>query len=617
MDQDKHDDSGGGRDGLPSPSIDNGARPPTLELETQDQPASQYRNASSIRVFEFPSVGHNYAAVSPQSSGAPSFHTAFSWKENNDSPNGGNENGSDALGLGFEGEREHFRKLSTTSSLSVNTNCATFETDGSDPRRYPPQPVSLECRTSVPARSPSFQSPTSPISSRTRDCGFSLRSSALERHINEQAESSGSATELQLVTNSAGYASPLSAGDGAGAETTIAVSSAGEQADVEHAAKSVKKPDAMSSLPHYETWMASKAARKGLRVRIRAIKEQVRKKILKIRDIPPSKDGRHLQLDPARKKPLVDDRTGNDYINNAILSSRYTLYSFLPRQLFAQFSKLANFYFLCVSILQMIPGLSTTGTYTTIVPLLFFVTISIAKEGYDDLRRYRLDKAENNKTAYILHAECPTTNSDDGCGNTAISGSEHWVETKWRDIRVGDIVKLSRDDAVPADIAVLQATGTEDVAYIETIALDGESNLQSKQASPPLSRIGKSTIDLAKCNAHFVLEDPNLDLYNFEGKVSVGEETLPMTNNEVIYRGSIVRNTSEVTGMVIYTGEECKIRMNATKNPRIKAVSGQLSYLLVIQTALTSISSQLYRLWSTKSSSSLSSSSSCLRSSTP
>ncbi len=59
--------------------------------------------------------------------------------------------------------------------------------------------------------------------------------------------------------------------------------------------------------------------------------------------------------------------------------------TFVPRQLVAQFSKVANFYFLTISILQMIPGLSTTGRFTTIVPLLFFVTVSMAKEGYDDL----------------------------------------------------------------------------------------------------------------------------------------------------------------------------------------------------------------------------------------
>lgn len=104
------------------------------------------------------------------------------------------------------------------------------------------------------------------------------------------------------------------------------------------------------------------------------------------------------------------------------------------------------------------------------------------------------------------------------------------------------------------------------------MALDGETNLKSKQPSPPLTRSCRTIDEIARCSAHLVVEDPNLDLYNFEGKVTVGEETLPLTNNEIMYRGSVLRNTSEAIGLVVYSGEECKIRMNATKNPRIKAV---------------------------------------------
>src|SRR5687768_1478914 len=48
-----------------------------------------------------------------------------------------------------------------------------------------------------------------------------------------------------------------------------------------------------------------------------------------------------------------------------------------------------------ILMLAQIPGLSTTGTYTTILPLLFFVLLTIVKEGYDDYRRHRLDTVEN------------------------------------------------------------------------------------------------------------------------------------------------------------------------------------------------------------------------------
>ena len=201
----------------------------------------------------------------------------------------------------------------------------------------------------------------------------------------------------------------------------------------------------------------------------------------------------------------------------------------------------------------------------------------MAKEGYDDWRRYRLDKVENNKTTYVLHAHRPaaTGEVEDGQSTSSHGGLNHWAKTTWRDVRVGDVVKLARDEAAPADLVLLHAEGPKSVAYIETMALDGETNLKSKQACQDLTKRCTSIDALADCNAHFVVEDPNLDLYSFDGRVTVVGSTKPITNNDVVYRGSVLRNTENAFGMVIYSGEECKIRMNASKNPRIKAPSLQ------------------------------------------
>lgn len=76
-----------------------------------------------------------------------------------------------------------------------------------------------------------------------------------------------------------------------------------------------------------------------------------------------SKGTRRVKVDLNRTKPLVDERTRKEYVGNRIRSNKYTPWTFIPRQLFAQFSKLANFYFLCFAVMQLIPGLSTTGSY--------------------------------------------------------------------------------------------------------------------------------------------------------------------------------------------------------------------------------------------------------------
>jgi phospholipid-translocating ATPase len=348
--------------------------------------------------------------------------------------------------------------------------------------------------------------------------------------------------------------------------------------------------------------------RRGAMKRARELANKARKFVLRIKEVPPSKDGRHIYLDPCRKERLIDERTSQPYITNWIRSTRYSAWNFLPRQLVAQFSKLANFYFLCVSILQMIPGLSTTGTYTTIVPLLFFVTLSIAKEGYDDLRRYRLDKAENNREAKVLRGSALGVRRGSVSDQVSASteASLHFESIKWQDINVGDVIKLERDEAAPADLALLHTRGENGVAYVETMALDGETTLKSKQTTATIAKAIETREDILTCDAKFVVEDPNQDLYNFEGRVLVDGKTAPLTVNEIIYRGSILRNTPDALGMVIYSGEECRIRMNANKNPRIKApalqtVVNRIVIIIVIFVLLLAIFNTVaYQIWSNR-----------------
>ena len=343
----------------------------------------------------------------------------------------------------------------------------------------------------------------------------------------------------------------------------------------------------------------------NLKKEIRDMYQKVYNRINRLTEILPSVDGRQIEIDARRPFPLVDGRTGRPYINNAIRSNKYNPWTFLPRQLVAQFSKLANFYFLCISILQLIPGLSTTGTYTTILPLLFFVGLSIAKEGYEDIRRHRLDKVENSSIATVLRSNqtmLPMTS--DYRENLAADGiASPWYATKWQDIQVGDIVRLQRDEPIPADLVVIHIQGSNSIAYVETMALDGETNLRTKNALPLFKTHCASIKDIVQCKGKVIVEDPNLDLYSFNGKLTLNDETMPLTNNQILYRGSVLRNTLEVIGIVIYSGEESKIRMNATKNPRIKAPALQAAVnkvvvlIAIFVLALAVWNTAAYQIW--------------------
>lgn len=323
--------------------------------------------------------------------------------------------------------------------------------------------------------------------------------------------------------------------------------------------------------------------------------------------------GRRIPLLLGRdQSSSIDNRTGKPYISNRIRTSRYTSWNFLPRQLLYQFSRLSNAYFLVISILQMIPGFSTTGQFTTIIPLLLFVVISMTKEGYDDFKRYRMDKAENNNKAKVLkpgggsgetsRPKSEKKNSDGAGSDTFLAHSathvpidSHWATTRWGDLQVGDVIKLVDGDQVPADILVLHAENT--IAYVDTRALDGETTLKSKFVSTAFKELRlNSAHDVAEANIVLEVEQPNQDLYSFDGTVTTrGTDSLPLTLDNIIYRGCEVRNSRALTGVIINTGEDTKIRMNANKNPPEKrpALEKMVSMIVVILAVYMSTTSVL------------------------
>ena len=262
----------------------------------------------------------------------------------------------------------------------------------------------------------------------------------------------------------------------------------------------------------------------------------------------------------------------------------------------AQFSKLANVYFLCFAIMQLIPGLSTTGNKTNIIPLSIFVSISMAKEGFDDYRRHRLDKLENARDTLALDTSAPLT-----------AGVLNWRKLQWCRLSVGDIIKLKRDEPVPADIVLLKSKSAREsnVTYVETMGLDGETNLKRKITVKSVAEACATPEKLIVCSVKFVTEDPNSDLSTFKGRVVVDEQTLPLTVDNVVLRGSIIRNTDEVIAIVVYSGEECKIRVRPRekryariKAPRLQSVLNRIIMLVAsFVVALSMYNTLAYQAW--------------------
>ena len=396
--------------------------------------------------------------------------------------------------MASEGERgaqeEHGQITSTTRNLPPFDTSLVAHQLGTVSSNTLRSPSSNEATPTVYPDSTRVLQPQSPLSLRTRDRALSLRRSLFSRTLSDHSHDSHSPlpdrNSRSITDPRRPYESDATRTSPKQTTPSVTISQAKEnEGNIELGESSRVIYSSSSALPHYERLALTRAKRFSLYRKLRSIFDRARKTVLRIQEIPPSKDGRHIQLGTyGRKKPL-DERTGRHYIDNSICSSRYTLWNFLPRQLLAQFSKLANFYFLCVAILQMIPGLSTTGNYTTIVPLTFFISISMAKEAYDDLRRYKLDKAENNQEATIFASKGfhQRDESDSGMSISTFRERKHWEKIKWKDVHVGDVIRLERDEAVPADLVLLSSKSADNTAYMETMALDGETNL--KPSKPP------------------------------------------------------------------------------------------------------------------------------------
>lgn len=110
------------------------------------------------------------------------------------------------------------------------------------------------------------------------------------------------------------------------------------------------------------------------------------------------------------------------------------------------------------------------------------------------------------------------------------------------------------------------------IAYVETKNLDGETNLKHKQASAAVLRLAKTEDDcLNNFNGAVIdCEGPNEHLYKFEGNLRLPDGALiPIDPDQILLRGSCLRNTDWIIGICVYSGHETKIMKNGT-NARAK-----------------------------------------------
>ena len=96
------------------------------------------------------------------------------------------------------------------------------------------------------------------------------------------------------------------------------------------------------------------------------------------------------------------------YSSNRIKTNKYSILTFLPKNLFEQFHRFANLYFIFVVALNWVPEVNAFAKEIAALPVLFVLSVTAVKDAYEDFRRYRSDKKVNSLTCrvyskYVLH----------------------------------------------------------------------------------------------------------------------------------------------------------------------------------------------------------------------
>ncbi|CAH2223376.1 probable phospholipid-transporting ATPase VA [Pelobates cultripes] len=269
-----------------------------------------------------------------------------------------------------------------------------------------------------------------------------------------------------------------------------------------------------------------------------------------------SKDGRtrsvcsSLLYDSCGK--AASENPNRHYAGNSIKTTKYTALSFLPKNLFEQFHRLANVYFVFIALLNFVPAVNAFKPELALAPVIFILAVTAIKDLWEDYRRYRSDKEIN-------HMDC-----------LVYSRSERkYVERYWKEVQVGDFVQLRCNEIIPADILLLSSSDPDGLCHIETANLDGETNLKQRQVVKGYSDL-ESEFDPMKFNSVIECEKPNNDLSRFRGYiVHKNGKKAGLYKENLLLRGCTLRNTEVVSGIVIYAGHETKALLN-NNGPRYK-----------------------------------------------
>uniref|UniRef100_A0A8C2P143 Phospholipid-transporting ATPase n=1 Tax=Capra hircus TaxID=9925 RepID=A0A8C2P143_CAPHI len=217
---------------------------------------------------------------------------------------------------------------------------------------------------------------------------------------------------------------------------------------------------------------------------------------------------------------------------------------------------------------------SPTGKYTTLVPLLVILVISGVKEIVEDY------------VSLLLVNPLKTT---------ALNVRGIFL------VNVGDIVKATNGQFLPADMVLISSSEPQATCFVATSNLDGETNLKIRQALSETATM-KTEKQLSSLSGKIKCEEPNFHFNSFMGTLYLKEKSpISIGPDQVLLRGTQLKNTEWILGVVVYTGFETKFMQNAVKSPlkrsKVEKVTNMqilVLFLLLLVMSLVSCVGAIY-----------------------
>lgn len=259
-----------------------------------------------------------------------------------------------------------------------------------------------------------------------------------------------------------------------------------------------------------------------------------------------------------------DDLSNNIYCDNRISNRKYTVWNFLPKNLWEQFSRFMNQYFLLIACLQLWSLITPVNPASTWGPLIFIFAVSATKEAWDDYNRYLSDKKANEKEVWVVR-----------------KGIRKHIQAQ--DICVGNIVWLRENDEVPCDLVLIGTSDPQGLCYVETAALDGETDLKTRVVASACMGIDSEL--LHKIKGVIECPIPDKDIRRFDANMRLfppflDNDICPLTIKNTILQSCYLRNTEWACGVAVYTGNETKLGMSrGIPEPKLTAMDAMIDKL--------------------------------------